>query len=210
MPLVFLCDLMITLDEEENQQDAYRKRDAEEHESRREEVPACDVGAEDVIAEEDEIGHEGHNAQHVIHLLGIGDENRNVGPDGNRHDAREQDAHIKSAENEIGAPLFQRTKRNVSLTLAGVIFLENAERILEEYDDALRSIAELQQESERVLRIGYLQCLIAHGLPRIHSRFSYEFPDISVQYVTYEFNEITDTLEAGEIDLAASFIPETM
>ena len=118
--------------------------------------------------------------------------------------------HIKSAENEVGTPLFHRTKREVSLTPAGAIFVESAKHILEEYDGAMQNIASLQKNTKRVLKIGYLQGLMARDLPRIQSRFSYEFPDIFVEYITYEFNEIIEALEEGEIDLAASFIPEAL
>ena len=87
--------------------------------------------------------------------------------------------HIKSAENEVGTPLFHRTKREVSLTPAGAIFVESAKHILEEYDGAMQNIASLQKNTKRVLKIGYLQGLMAHDLPRIQSRFSYEFPVFS-------------------------------
>lgn len=118
--------------------------------------------------------------------------------------------HIKSAERELGVPLFTRTKRSVTLTEAGAVFIEGAARVVAEYEHTTERLLGWQAGSKGVLRIGYLQGFIAPDLSRIQSLFSYEYPELEVQYSTYEFNDITNALENNEIDLAASFIPEAL
>jgi DNA-binding transcriptional LysR family regulator len=47
---------------------------------------------------------------------------------------------IQSLEDELGAPLFTRTPRGVSLLPAGSAFLTHARRILADVDEAVASV----------------------------------------------------------------------
>lgn len=64
---------------------------------------------------------------------------------------------ISALEREVGARLFLRTTRNVSLTRAGELFLEDAKRILDQEERALGRLRQL--ESSRMLGA-------AHRLPQ--------------------------------------------
>lgn len=44
--------------------------------------------------------------------------------------------HIKSLEDEVGAPLFTRTPRGMELLPAGEVFLDRARKILDAVDEA--------------------------------------------------------------------------
>lgn len=118
--------------------------------------------------------------------------------------------HIKSIEDELGFTLFQRTKRAVILTDAGRIFVQGARRVVSEYDNTLNDLQALRRKAEGLLRVGYLQGMMAHNLPKIQSRFLDEFPNIEIDYITYEFNDILGRLEDDEIDIAAAFVPRSL
>ncbi len=51
---------------------------------------------------------------------------------------------ISALEREVGARLFLRTTRNVSLTRAGELFLEDAKRILDQEERALGRLRQLE------------------------------------------------------------------
>lgn len=48
--------------------------------------------------------------------------------------------HIRSLEDELGAPLFDRTPRGMTLLPSGELFLSYARRILETVDDACAAV----------------------------------------------------------------------
>lgn len=118
--------------------------------------------------------------------------------------------HVKAIESELGFALFQRTKRAVSLTKAGEVFVEGATRVVSEYDNMLNDLQALRRKTEGSLRIGYLQGMMAHDLPKVQSMFSSEFPNVDVDYITYEFNDILKKLEEDRIDVAAAFVPHAI
>ncbi|AKU99640.1 Aromatic hydrocarbon utilization transcriptional regulator CatR (LysR family) [Labilithrix luteola] len=48
--------------------------------------------------------------------------------------------HIRSLEDELGTPLFDRTPRGMTLLPSGELFLSHAKRILEAVDDACAAV----------------------------------------------------------------------
>ena len=60
---------------------------------------------------------------------------------------------ISALEREVGARLFLRTTRNVSLTRAGEHFLEDAKRILDQEERALGRLRQLESSGCWELRI---------------------------------------------------------
>ena len=63
---------------------------------------------------------------------------------------------ISALEREVGARLFLRTTRNVSLTRAGELFLEDAKRILDQEERALGRLRQLESSGcwERLPQAG--------------------------------------------------------
>jgi DNA-binding transcriptional LysR family regulator len=64
---------------------------------------------------------------------------------------------IRQLEDELGVPLFQRTKRRVQLTDAGRAFWEAAQKMLDQAEQAVRT-------AQRVHRPGATQMLTVIGL----------------------------------------------
>ncbi len=118
--------------------------------------------------------------------------------------------HVKAVESKLGFALFQRTKRSVKLTKAGEVFLRGAQQVVADYDRMMDDMQAFRRKTEGLLRVGYLQGMIARDLPKIQSQFREEFPNIGVDYVTYEFNDVLRVLEEDKVDIAASFIPHAV
>ncbi len=63
--------------------------------------------------------------------------------------------HIRSLETELGCQLFIRNKREVKLTPFGESLLENANDVIESYDQCIDGISKLKDSSNLNLSIGY-------------------------------------------------------
>ena len=77
---------------------------------------------------------------------------------------------IDSLEEELGVVLFERAGRGVVLTRSGRLFLEYAERILEECEIAVHKMKELSTTGGRI-DIGYVFPLANYYIPHMVRSF---------------------------------------
>lgn len=73
--------------------------------------------------------------------------------------------HISKLERELGAKLFTRDNRSVALTKVGKTFLEDAKKIVADYERALDNVAMCRQGTSSLLRIGFLLGSFGSFLP---------------------------------------------
>lgn len=109
---------------------------------------------------------------------------------------------IRNLERELGAPLFERTTRRVTLSEAGRAFLPHARRVLAEAEagrDAVRAVRGL--DSGRV-SIGMIQWLGPVDLPAELSTFHQRHPGIQITVLNVPVDALVERLRAGELDLA--------
>ena len=90
-------------------------------------------------------------------------------------------AQIQSLERELGAPLFERLGRKVTLTDAGRRLLEYADRILALNEEARSSVAG-RGEVAGTLTIGAPDTLCAYRLPAVLASFRRQFPSVHVAF----------------------------
>ena len=88
---------------------------------------------------------------------------------------------IQSLERSVGAGLFQRTSRKMSLTSAGEVFLNRARSILAQHDRALLEVQEVLSGQHGTLDIGATGSILRAGLADLLARFCREHPLISVR-----------------------------
>jgi DNA-binding transcriptional LysR family regulator len=102
---------------------------------------------------------------------------------------------VKALEERLGARLFNRTTRRVSLTDAGRAFRERIEGVLREVEEAEQAVAELQAEPRGVLRVGAPMDFGRGHLAEPIARFASRWDDLEVQVELSD--RFVDVVEEG-------------
>ena len=108
---------------------------------------------------------------------------------------------VKTLEQHLGVPLFERKGRQVLLTEAGVRLLPHARRIMEEIADARARVAELSSGALGNLRIGSSTTIGTAILPSILYEFSRKNPQIRTSLSILNSHRIVFDLKTSEIDI---------
>jgi LysR family hydrogen peroxide-inducible transcriptional activator len=109
---------------------------------------------------------------------------------------------IAKLEEELGGPLFERTRKGGRLTARGEAFLPRAKKILEEMESAREDAKALSGLSMGKVGLGCMPTTGAHLLPPILTAFRKSHPKIEVQLKEESSPDLTRDLEQGEIELA--------
>ncbi|MBU6247672.1 MAG: LysR family transcriptional regulator [Xanthomonadaceae bacterium] len=109
---------------------------------------------------------------------------------------------IQSLEQDLGVRLLERTKRSVSLTGPGRIFLDHARQILAKVDEARTQVVAAAAGHSGQLRLAYTVSVSFHpALPRILLRYGQIAPNVRVElselYTEPQFEALLD----GRIDV---------
>jgi len=108
--------------------------------------------------------------------------------------------HIASLEDELGTQLLKRSSRNLALTEAGQLYYTQAEQILQQLNEANRSISQLHTKPQGVLRVHSRmlvgQLMLVPNLPDFMARY----PEITVDLVLS--NSIAPVMEQSfDVDI---------
>jgi DNA-binding transcriptional LysR family regulator len=100
---------------------------------------------------------------------------------------------IRLLEEELGFPLFYRTKQKVELLDAGYVLLDEARRILRQTENAVESARRTHAGQSGRLLIGYSSSATFEVLPKILRKFCRLYPNVTV-----EVSEMS-TIRAAEL-----------
>lgn len=109
---------------------------------------------------------------------------------------------IASLEKELGVSLFEKKGRGVGLTKAGRMFLEYADRILDECNVATGKMWELSFGGGRI-DIGYVFPLAGHYIPHMAKQFLAQRGNQNVLFNFWQnhTSAIAKKVRAGELDI---------
>lgn len=110
--------------------------------------------------------------------------------------------HIADLENTLNVELFERTTRKVSLTAAGVLFLNEAKQIIKRYDALMSRTVRLGSGISGSLRIGYLELFTQDVLPVALKNFRTKFPLVELTLKESTFKGAQRGLMDGSLDVA--------
>ena len=109
---------------------------------------------------------------------------------------------IKELEIEVGLPLFDRTSRQVSLTMVGEYMLAHTRRVLSAMRDAEDLVARFRGLQTGPLDVGMVSTA-KYFLPRLLAQFRQEHPGIEIRLqVTNNREQIVALMQQGDIELA--------
>lgn len=115
--------------------------------------------------------------------------------------------HIKELETELGVELLKRTTRKVALTNAGVIFLDEARRILAGVEDAKAAARGADAGLRGRLSIGFISSSTLHLLPPSVRLFRERFEGVEIQLKELASGQQVDELYEGGIHIGLVRLP---
>lgn len=117
--------------------------------------------------------------------------------------------HIRNLEKELQIMLFDRNSKQVKLNHVGVHFLQQAEKIVETIDDAIKSTISYAKGYTSHLIIGVAPQIANSTLPFIIERFQQLKPTIQLTIELLKSNEIGEATHAGRIDIGLTKLTST-
>lgn len=109
---------------------------------------------------------------------------------------------VKALEDEIGVRLLHRTTRAVTLTRAGLGFLEDAKAILARTEDAARNAREIADGGGLTLRVGAIDSASASFLPAAINALRAAHPQVDLRLTETMTAPQLQMLRTGRLDLA--------
>ncbi|AKD04070.1 LysR substrate-binding domain-containing protein [Pontibacter korlensis] len=109
--------------------------------------------------------------------------------------------HIRELEQHLGVGLFRRNGNSISLTAAGQLLMQHAQKIAEAYALLENEMAQFSSTAGGHLRIGASTTLAQYVLPGILARFKTAHPSVDVSFITGNSEQIEQRLMQEKLDL---------
>ena len=109
---------------------------------------------------------------------------------------------IRRLEERLGAQIFNRTSKSLSLTLEGEILFDYSGRILSVHDEAVSRLTKPKASGK--LRIGLIDYFIPELLPGLLSKFRKQYPNIHLEVRTDVGINLIPLFEQGALDLVVT------
>lgn len=109
---------------------------------------------------------------------------------------------VARLEESLGARLFDRTTRSVHLTAAGHVFVEQAQLLTAQTQEAVQRVQHITQIQTGKVSMAALPSLSATWVPRVMARYAAQYPDIALQLHDSLSGPALDLVRAGTVDFA--------
>jgi LysR family transcriptional regulator for metE and metH len=114
---------------------------------------------------------------------------------------------LRDVEEQLGAKIFLRSGRAMTLTPAGNRLLQSARRVLEELECAEKEIASVGADAEKTLTLTTQCCTVYYWLPAQLKKYQRKFPKVTVKVVVNPDDEPFEALLQGKLDLVITCNP---
>lgn len=109
---------------------------------------------------------------------------------------------IRQVEEQLGSPIFIRSKTSVELTPAGQVYVQAARRILQIETQMNESLSALNGTYEGVLHLGLPDQRADELLPQVLADFYALYPSVRIEAITAPHPELERMLLGGELNMA--------
>jgi DNA-binding transcriptional LysR family regulator len=111
---------------------------------------------------------------------------------------------IQLLEHEIGALLFNRSKRNITITEAGLFFKKEADRILQDLDKTIKRTAQLHNGEAGEVRITHASSAMNTVVPAFLVKVKHKWPNLkTIAQETSNYEQI-EMLMTRETDIGVA------
>jgi DNA-binding transcriptional LysR family regulator len=114
---------------------------------------------------------------------------------------------IAALEQELGTSLFDRIGRTVQLTEAGRALLERSRAILNDLEDAKRSLANLSGQIRGALSLATSHHIGLHRISQALKQFHARYPDVRLDLRFMDSEEACHAVVRGDLELAVVTLP---
>lgn len=112
---------------------------------------------------------------------------------------------MKELEEELGATLFERGNRKITLTEEGMVLRKRAEEMVRLMQMTEEEISQVKNHVSGSVRIGAGESRVFHYLSRAAADLAAEHPDIRFHITSGDTQDLMDELNNGLIDFALIF-----
>jgi DNA-binding transcriptional LysR family regulator len=109
--------------------------------------------------------------------------------------------HIKALEAEMGVQLFARTKREVKLTDAGVVFLRESRLLLDQLRTAVNATVRTANSDAGALRVGVATAALFSVMPTFLTLMREAFPHVEISVNDMQSKDQVAAVAQGVLDL---------
>jgi DNA-binding transcriptional LysR family regulator len=109
--------------------------------------------------------------------------------------------HIKALEEELGFRLFDRDKRNVKLTAAGVVMQREWEKILLQIDNIHHHAKQVYEGEMGSIRIGHPGSMTHSALPELALTLNKMYPKIKIEFIEMMTVDLEKALLGFQVDI---------
>jgi LysR family transcriptional regulator for metE and metH len=109
---------------------------------------------------------------------------------------------LHAAEEQLGAPLFERKNRKMMLTHAGERLLQSARTVIAELAEAEKEIRRRGAAGHGLIRLSTECYTVYHWLPAQLKLFQQKFPSVEFQLVVEATDNPFEALLEGQLDVA--------
>ena len=110
-------------------------------------------------------------------------------------------ASIHKLEAELGLALFDRSQRNITLTVEGSVFLRRVDEILSRVDDAVAEMNDYRLRQSGAIRVGIPSMIGVFLFPKVFTTFTALYPQYELTVVEEGTISILRLLEQGKLDI---------
>lgn len=114
---------------------------------------------------------------------------------------------ITRMEKLVGTPLFIRSRRGATLTMAGQAILEDVRRSVGSIDAATLRARQIGRGFAGTLKIGLAATAVYRLIPQALARAGQAMPDVEFNLIEMSNAEMSAALHSGDIDLGLVYAP---
>jgi len=112
---------------------------------------------------------------------------------------------IEKLEAAIGARLFDRTTRRVTLTLYGQTFAERCGQLLQDVEVMLADIDKVSEERTGLITVATVPSAAYYFMPDVIRRFRSRYPRVRIKMIDSSAGNVIEAVVSGQADFGICF-----